>query len=474
MACVARHNRPVTDEPRDDPAEAVEASTGEPGATMPRTRRMVDLTPLRQSPAFARLWFGTTISTVGTFVTVTAVGLQVYDITASSFMVGLVGGVALVPVIVAGLWGGMLADVLDRRRLSMATQAIAWLSVLVLVALSAADAMAVAGGGARVSAWWFIAVATVNSVAATITSATRRAIIGRILPPHLVSRAAALNGIGFGLPLTLGPAIAGVVAAAWGLPWTFAIDAVLFTFGFLGIWSLPPQPRLGEPVRAGWPVLREGLAFLRRAPNIRMSFIVDIIAMGLGRPYALFPAIAALVVGGGSLTVGALTTAGAIGTVLTSVFSGPVAGINRHGVAIARAITVYGGFVVLFGAATLAFSLVDHDPGDGLGGIYWPALVVLALAMAGMGASDEVSAIFRQTMMISAVPDEMRGRLQGVFVVVVTGGPRLGDVYAGALATALALWSPMLFGGLLIIVLIAVLTRVQRSFREYDDRAPTP
>lgn len=464
----------MTDDPRETAAEAVEASTGEPGATVPRTRRMVDLTPLKESPAFARLWIGTTISTIGTFVTVTAVGLQVYDITSSSFMVGLVGGVALLPVIIAGLWGGMLADVLDRRRLAMTTQAVAWASVLALVALSVADAVAVAGGHDRVSAWWFIAVATVNSVAATITSASRRAIIGRILPPHLVSRSAALNGIGFGLPLTLGPAIAGVVAAAWGLPWTFALDAALFTFGFLGIWSLPPQPRLGEPVRAGWPVVREGLAFLRHAPNIRMSFIVDIVAMGLGRPYALFPAIAALVVGGGSLTVGALTTAGAIGTVLTSVFSGPVAGINRHGLAIARAITVYGVFAAAFGTAVLAFSLVDHEPAEGLSGIYWPALIVLALAMAGMGASDEVSAIFRQTMMLNAVPDGMRGRLQGVFVVVVTGGPRIGDVYAGALATALALWSPMLFGGLLIIVIIAVLVRAQRSFREYDDRAPTP
>ncbi len=464
----------MTDEPSETSAEAVEASTGEPGATVPRTRRMVDISPLKESPAFARLWFGTTISTVGTFVTVTAVGLQVYDITASSLMVGLVGGVALLPVIVAGLWGGMLADVMDRRRLALTSQVVAWATVLALVGLSVADAAAVAGGHDRVSAWWFIAVATVNSVAATITSATRRAIIGRILPPEMLSRASALNGISFGLPLTLGPALAGVIAAVWGLPWTFAVDAVLFAFGFLGIWSLPPQPRLGEPVRAGWSVVVEGLQFLRRAPNIRMSFIVDIIAMGLGRPYALFPAIAALVVGGGSLTVGALTTAGAIGTVLTSLFSGPVAHIHRHGVAVGRAIMVYGGFVALFGAATLAFGLVDHEPAEGLSGIYWPALLVLALAMAGMGASDEVSAIFRQTMMLQAVPDGMRGRLQGVFIVVVTGGPRIGDVYAGALATALALWSPMLFGGVVIIVLVAVLVRLQPSFRAYDDRSPTP
>ena len=117
---------------------------------------------------------------------------------------------------------------------------------------------------------------------------------------------------------------------------------------------------------------------------------------------------------------------------------------------------------------------IHHVAGDGWGGIYWPALIVLGVAMAGMGASDEVSAIFRGSMIIQAAPDEMRGRLQGVFIVVVTGGPRIGDLYAGILATAVALWFPPLLGGMLIVGLIAVLTRVQKGWREYDARTPTP
>jgi hypothetical protein len=227
-------------------------------------------------------------------------------------------------------------------------------------------------------------------------------------------------------------------------------------------------------VEAGWHVLVEGMHFLRRSPNIRMSFIVDIIAMTFGRPYVIFPALGATVVGGASLTVGALTAAGAVGTALASLFSGPVARIHRHGIAISRAITAYGACVLAFGIGALVMTRIDHEAGPGWSGIYWPALFVLGLAMAGMGASDEVSAIFRGSMIIQAAPDEMRGRLQGVFIVVVTGGPRIGDLYAGIFATAVALWFPPLIGGLAIIALIAVLTRVQRGWRDYDARHPTP
>lgn len=443
-----------------------------PSAEAP-TRHLVDLAPLRESPAFARLWIGNVVSGIGAQMSIVAVGLQIYAITDSTLAVGLVGGIALIPMMVAGLWGGMIADVFDRRRVMIVTSLTAWASTIALVALAVWDVVAQRDGG-HAAVWPFYVVTTINAVATTIRGATHGAVVGRILPPHLISRATALNGIAFGAMLTLGPALAGVLAATVGLPWTFAVDAVLFTAGFLGIWMLPSLPRLGERVEAGWGVLREGLAFLAVAPNIRMSFVVDIVAMTFGRPYALFPALGALVVGGGSLTVGALTAAGAAGTILTSLFSGFVARVHRHGIAIARAITAFGGFVVLFGVVTLAMSAVSHDAAPGWGGIHWPSLILLGVALAGMGAADEVSAIFRQTMIIQAAPDEMRGRLQGVFIVVVTGGPRLGDMFAGLLATALALWSPTLFGGLVIIVLIAILTRAQRSFREYDAREPTP
>jgi MFS family permease len=470
---------------------------GGPAEASPRKRRLADLTPLRASPAFARMWIGGTISGIGAQMTIVAVGLQIYAITSSTLAVGLVGGIALLPMVVAGLWGGMIADVFDRRRVLIASSLVSWFATLGLVALSTWDV--ILQPDARAPLWPFYVVTTLSAVASTVSQTTRSALVGRILPAHLISRATALNGMSFGLMLTVGPAVAGVLVASAGLPWTFAADAVLFTAGFLGIWMLPALPRLGEPVAAGWAVLREGLAFLRRAPNIRMSFIVDIVAMTFARPYVLFPAIGALVVGGGALTVGALTAAGAAGTILASVFSGPVARVHRHGVAIARAITAFGGFALAFGVVILVLGAGHHVAAPGWGGIHWPALVALAITLAGMGAADEVSSIFRNTLLIQAVPDQMRGRLQGVFVVVVAGGPRIGDMYAGVFATAVALWCPPLFGGVAILCLIAVLSRVRfgvrgtgaggggsdaraggvraihaANFRDYDARTPTP
>ena len=453
--------------------ESTNAAPAQASSRRGLRHHLVDLAPLKASPAFARLWIGGAISGIGAFMTQVAVGLQIYEITESTFMVGLVGGVALLPMIVAGLWGGMIADVFDRRKVLIAASLVAWASTLGLVTLSFWD-QHLQGAGDHAPVWPFFIVTTLSAVASTIASATRGSVVGRILPEDMISRATALNGIAFGAMLTVGPALAGVLAATVGLPWTFAIDAVLFTAGFLGVWMLPALPRLGERVEAGWPVLKEGLTFLRHAPNIRMSFVVDIVAMTFGRPYVLFPALGATVVGGGPLTVGALTAAGAVGTMLTSVFSGRIKHVHRHGIAISRAIQVFGVFAALFGGVTLAVSLGGHEPAPGWGGIHWATLVVLGLAMAGMGGADEVSAIFRQTMIIQAAPDEMRGRLQGVFIVVVTGGPRVGDMYAGALATAVTLWFPPLLGGVAIIVLIAILTRAQRAWREYDAHAPTP
>ncbi|WP_306231615.1 MFS transporter [Agrococcus beijingensis] len=456
------------------PPAALELDPRESGSAEPvRRRRMVDLAPLRASPAFARLWIGNTISGIGAQMTVVAVGLQVFDMTGSTLMVALVAGVALLPMVVAGLWGGMLADAFDRRAVLLVSSLTGWAAVLGLVGLSAWDA-ALVDGGERAPIWPLYVLATINTIAATVSGATRSAVTPRLLPTHLISRAAALNGIAIGIMLTIGPAAAGVLVALVGLPLTFAIDAALFTAGFIGIVGLPKLPPLGAVARPGLESLRDGYRFLRTAPNIRMSFVVDIIAMTFGRPYALLPAVGALVVGGGPITVGVLTAAGAVGTLLASLFSGPVAHVHRHGVAIARAITVYGGFVLLFGLV-----LVVQTIGWGAAvSAEWsqvarPALVAAALAMAGMGASDEISAIFRSTMLLAATPDEMRGRTQGLFTVVVAGGPRLGDLYVGAVATMLALWAPPLFGGILIVALIAVVTRTQRSFLAYDARNPS-
>ncbi|CAN5184773.1 MFS transporter [soil metagenome] len=437
----------------------------ETGRARDRASALIDLAPLRESPAFARLWVGTAVSAVGAQLTLVAIGLQVYDITESTFAVALVSGFALVPMIVFGIYAGLLNDYFNRRTVLIWSASISW---------ACSAALAVLAWLQIDTVWPLYLLAVVGAVTASTSSTTRFAIVPRLLPPRLLPAGSALNGISFGIALTLGPALAGVLVAAAGFGWTYTVDVVLFLAGFLGIVTLPGLRPEGQTSRPGWASLRAGWDFLRTAPNIRASFLVDIIAMTFGRPQVLFPAVGALVIGGGSITVGVLVAAGAVGVFLSSLFSGRVTGYRWHGRAIGWSIAVYGLFVAGLGAvfgvmATGWFGSVGED----IASANIPALVLAAIMSAGMGASDNVSSIFRMTMLQSAAPDEMRGRVQGVFTVVVTGGPRLGELVMGGLAGLPALWFPPALGGLAIIALIVLVLRVQRSFREYDALDPT-
>ena len=429
-----------------------------------RRSALIDLAPLRESPAFARLWIGTAVSAIGAQLTLVAIGLQVYDITESTFAVALVSGFALAPMIIFGIYAGLLNDYFNRRTVLIWSASISWACSAALAVLAWLEIDTV---------WPLYVLAVVGAVTASTSATTRFAIIPRLLPPRLLPAASALGGISFGVALTLGPALAGVLVAVAGFGWTYTVDVVLFLAGFVGIITLPGLRPEGQTVRPGWASLKAGWDFLRTAPNIRASFLVDIIAMTFGRPQVLFPAVGALVIGGGAITVGVLVAAGAIGVLLSSLFSGRVTGYRWHGRAIGWAIAVYGLFVAGMGAvfgfmATGWFGSVGED----ISRANIPALVLAAAMSAGMGASDNVSSIFRMTMLQSAVPDDMRGRIQGVFTVVVTGGPRLGELLMGGLAGITALWFPPVLGGLAIVVLIVVVLRVQRSFREYDALDP--
>lgn len=430
-----------------------------------RRSNFVDLSPLRESRPFARLWIGTAVSNIGGQFTLVAIALQVYDISHSTFAVALVSGFALVPMIVFGLYAGLLNDYLNRRTVLIVSSTISWASSVALAALAWLHVDVL---------WPLYLLAVIGAVTASTSSTTRFAIIPRLVPPNLLPAASALSGISFGISLTLGPALAGFLVAAAGFGWAYTVDVVLFLFGFLGILSLPALRPIGETTKPGWASLKGGVDFLRTAPNIRMSFIVDLVAMVFGRPQVLFPAVGALIIGGGPVTVGVLVSSGAVGALLSGIFSGRLGGIRRQGLAIGWSIAACGGFIaglgVLFSVlATGAFGPVGSSFSDA----NLPALVLAAVLCAGTGATDNVSSIFRMTMLQSAAPDDMRGRLQGVFTVVVTGGPRLGEVFMGGLATVTTLWLPPLLGGAAIIVLIVVLLRVQRGFREYDALQPT-
>lgn len=395
-------------------------------------------------------------------MTVVAVGLHVYELTNSTFAVAMVGGVALVPMIFAGLYGGMLADAFDRRIVAMLSATIAWGATAVIALLAWCDVETVAS---------LYVLTALNSMATTVLMATRQAIVPRLVGVRLLPAASALNGMSFGVAVTVGPALAGVLVAAVGFAWTYTVDVVLFVAAFAGIATLPRIVPEGETRRPGWQSLKLGLQFLRRAPNIRASFWIDIVAMAFGRPHALFPAVGALLLGGGAVTVGLLTSAVAVGVIVGSLFSGWAGSVRWQGRAIGLAVVAYGVFTALFGVVLLVAGAWPTT-GD-IADANWFGILLASLALAGAGASDNVSMIFRNTMMVAAVPDNMRGRLQGIFIVVVAGGPRVGDVYVGLVVVGSALWFPPLLGGVLIVVLALAITRFT-TMSSYDAENPTP
>ncbi|WP_270352445.1 MFS transporter [Microbacterium testaceum] len=435
--------------------------------TTSRARRaLIDVRPLTTSPAFARLWIGSTLAGLGGQLTVVAVMLHVFELTQSTFAVSMIAVAGLLPMVVAGLYGGMLADAFDRRTVALLAAVITFASTALLAIL--------ASTGLETVAWLFV-LSVVNSAANSIVMATKSAITPRLIPRDLLPAAAALQGVTVGIMVMAGPALAGVLVAVAGYAWTYSLDVLLMTSLFLGLWSLPRLRPEGEIVRPGLESFRDGVRFLRRAPNIRLQYILDIIAMTFGQPVALFPAIGAVLLGGGAITTGVLTAAVAAGAFLSSLFSGPIGRVRRQGLGIARAIQVYAVAVGAFGAVLLAASLGWLRPADTGEDVAAVVLIVLAaIALAVSGAADNVSAIYRSTMMQAAVPDAMRGRLQGIFIVVVAGGPRVGALYAGTLATLAALWVPPLLGGLVILALVGTLVRLTPRFRAYDALDPQP
>lgn len=427
---------------------------------MHRVRRLLlDLTPLRISGPYRRLWTGMSLSGIGTHLTTVAVGLQIYDLTGSTFNVGLVGLFALVPLIALGLYGGSLVDAHDRRTIVLATS-----SGLLLVAAAFA-------GQAWLQleqVWLLYALVAVQNGLYGINNPARTAIVPRLIPLRLLPAANALNGLSMNVGLTVGPLLAGVLIDNVGYGWTYSIEVGLLVVALTTLFSLPSLPPEGAVAKPGLRSVLEGLAFLRTRPNVRMTFLVDMAAMVLAMPRVLFPAIAAVALGGGPSTVGILMAGIACGSVAAGVFSGPLGHVRRHGLAVVIAVIGWGVAVTAFGV------VVGMAPGPGPDGsatsMLWPAVGCMVLA----GAADQVSSIFRMTILQAATPDAMRGRLQGVFIVVVAGGPRLGDLLLGSAGELAGEAVAATGGGLACIGVVVILALVQRRFLHYDSRNPTP
>ncbi|GAA1785317.1 MFS transporter [Actinomadura chokoriensis] len=406
-----------------------------------RLRRLaIDTRPLGM-PAYRRLWLGQGVSFVGFQVTAVAVPVQVYDMTKSSLWVGVLGFVNLVPLIVFGLWGGAIADHMDRRRLLFASSCVMWVATLLLLVQALLDVG---------SLTLIMGVVAIQAVGFAVASPTRSAIIPRLVDRELVPAANTLNFTASQFGMLAGPLFAGVLLAHWHYAAAYALDAVLFTVVLYAALRLPAIPPLGDVT--GSPGLRsviDGLRYLATQPVLLMSFVVDIIAMAIAMPRALFPEVAETRFGG-EAAVGWLFAAIAIGAFLGGLSSGWIGRVRKQGVALVVSIVIWG----------LAVAAA------GLAGRLWLAVVLLAVG----GAADLVSAVFRQSMLQTYAPDKMRGRLQGVFTVVVAGGPRLGDVRAGATASVAGATASWVGGGLVCAALVIVVALAVPALLRYDTR----
>lgn len=420
---------------------------------------LADLTPLRQSPAFKRLWIGNALSAVGGQLTLVAVSLEVYSLTGSSFHVGLLGAFALVPLVLTGLYGGSIADAHDRRKVALASALILW------AATAAIAAQAWIGVD---NVWVLYGLVAIHSAAGGINQPVRGAIIPAIVGLKLLPAANSLNMVTFGIAQMVGPLLGGILVAQIGFGWTYGIDVLTYTAAVWSVYMLPSLPADRKAAPAGLRSVIEGFRFLGTQPNVRMTFLIDLAAMVLAAPRALLPAIGAVLIGGGELTMGVLLAATAMGAFMAGLFSGPLGRIHRQGVAVFICVAIWGASIAGFGMVVILASRHPLPAGGEASDWLWPAAACMALA----GVADAISSVFRTTILQTATPDHLRGRLQGVFIVVVAGGPRLGEMLSGGVASGIGEGATLLLGGIACIIAAVLLMRFQPGFLRYDSRKP--
>ena len=387
-------------------------------------RLLVDIGPLRESQPFRRLWSGYLVTTLGSQLTVVAIPYQVFKLTHSSLDVGLIGLAQIVPVLGGSLFGGSIADAVDRRRVLLATQ-LTLAACSVGLALNAAVAHAGALAPVR-------AERRSRARVASIDTPTRSAVFANLVARPMFASANALLQLLFQVGQVAGPAVAGLLLGQVGIASVYWIDAATFAVSFLAVASLPALRPEGGGTRFGLRSIAEGLRYLKGRPVLQGTFVIDLNAMVLGMPRALFPALGLTRFHGGAATVGLLYAAPGAGALIGAVLTGWVVAVRKQGRAVLVAVTIWG-------LAIAAFGLVPW-----LGA----ALVLLAVA----GAADVVSAVFRGTILQLEAPEALRGRLSSIHTAVVTGGPRLGDFEAGAVAAVSTPQISVVSGGLGCVV----------------------
>ena len=407
----------------------------------------VDITPLRRHRDFRLLFIGRLVSFFGSMITVVAFPYQVYQLTHSVLLVGLLGVLEFAAILLFAMLGGALADASDRRWMVLLTEAGLMACSLILAGNAAL---------ANPQVWVLFAVTVVWGGLDAVQRPSLDAMLPRLVDRDELTAAAALNSMRSTLGQILGPALGGVLLATIGLPLTYMVDVATFVVGLACLWLMRAVP---PPVNAERPSLRrvvEGLRYARSRPELIGTYAVDIIAMFFGMPMALFPAVAQGF--GGPGVLGMLYAAPAVGSFFFSATSGWTNRVHRHGMGVIVAAIVWGLSIIGFGLA------------PGLAA----ALVFLALA----GAADMMSGVFRQVIWNQTIPDSLRGRLASIEMLSYTSGPALGNFEAGLVASLVNIRFSIISGGVLCVVGCVLCAIALPAFRNYDSRsyhqAPDP
>jgi MFS family permease len=399
----------------------------------------MDLRPLRHSRDFRWLFASGLVTYLGSMVTYVALPFQVAELTGSFVAVGLIGLAELVPLVVFGLWGGAIADAVDRRRMVLVTE----VAMLVLAVVLLVNALLPSP-----QLWLLYVVAMLLAAADGLQRPSLEAIVPRVVAHDELAAAGALISLRWQLGGIVGPALGGLLVAAFGVWSAYAFDALTFLVSAMALWRLRaiPPGEAAEP--ASLRRIAEGMRYAWSRKDLLGTYAIDLLAMTLAFPYALFPFLAEDL--GAPWALGLLYSAGAVGSLLATATSGWTSHVHRHGRAVVFAAIGWG----------LAIA------GAGLAREVWLVLLMLGLA----GAADMVSGLFRMLIWNQTIPDELRGRMAGIELLSYSIGPTLGQVRASGVAQLTSLRVSIVSGGLLCAVGGAALAAALPSLWRYDAR----
>jgi MFS family permease len=372
-----------------------------------------------------------------------AVPWQVFEITHSTVAVGLVGLVEVVPLIAFSILGGAFADATDRRKI------LARATVGLLLTSLALGLLTFSG---RASLTGIYVITAVASAMAAIDRPARSAMMPSLIRADQLPAAMALRQVAFQTTMIVGPALGGLMISTFSLGWVYVIDAVTFIAALISLRWVPSIPPESGEERSGFAAIREGLRFSFRTPVLLSIFLIDLVAMIFGMPRAVFPALAADVFHVGAKGVGLLYAAPAAGALLAALAGGWVTRISKQGKAVVIAVGAWGAAIALAGLSLFSLPLT---------------LAFLCIA----GAADVYSAIFRGTILLECTPDNLRGRVSAVNIMVVTGGPRLGDLEAGVVAAGIGAGGSVVTGGLACLVGMALIAWKIPALARYRTKA---